>query len=147
MTGMTTSTAERHRGARATRSGSAPRPALWRLAGEWLDRPLASFHLLMAVFVLMLGFGLTMVLSSSAATAFRNDDSAFAVFVNQATFAVLGLVAFFFTMRMPLRLMRSVSTTAVIVEKRYGLPMSIDAPPLKPASRIPAAAAKIALTE
>jgi cell division protein FtsW len=115
MTGMTTSTAERHRGARATRSGSAPRPALWRLAGEWLDRPLASFHLLMAVFVLMLGFGLTMVLSSSAATAFRNDDSAFAVFTNQAVFAALGLVAFIIVLRMPIGLIRRISTTSLIV--------------------------------
>jgi cell division protein FtsW len=123
MTEMTTSTAEprataeprvptRRRDAASARSG---RRTPWRLAGEWLDRPLASFHLLMAVFVLMLGFGLTMVLSSSAATAFRDNDSAFAVFTNQAVFAALGLVAFVVVLRMPIGLIRRISTTSLIV--------------------------------
>ncbi|HET8590689.1 MAG TPA: putative lipid II flippase FtsW [Nakamurella sp.] len=116
---------ERGHGETAVRPGRAtrtPRPAgrgpvtsVLRMAKDWLDRPMASLHLILAIFGLMLGFGLLMVLSSSSATAFRRSDSAFAVFVNQSTFAVLGLVAFFFTMRMPLRLMRTASTTAVIV--------------------------------
>jgi cell division protein FtsW len=76
---------------------------------------MASFHLVLAVFALMLGFGLLMVLSSSAATAFNRSDSAFAVFTNQALFAAIGLIAFVIVIRMPLRLIRSLSTTAVIV--------------------------------
>ncbi len=112
MTDMTTSAAGPRTSARPRARG---RSSLWRLAGEWLDRPLASFHLLMAVFVLMLGFGLTMVLSSSAATAFRNNDSAFAVFANQAVFAALGLIAFVLVLRMPIGVIRRISTTALIV--------------------------------
>jgi len=112
MIGMTTSAARPSTSARPRATG---RSSLWRLAGEWLERPLASFHLLMAVFVLMLGFGLTMVLSSSAATAFRNNDSAFAVFANQAVFAALGLIAFVLVLRMPIGVIRRISTTALIV--------------------------------
>jgi cell division protein FtsW len=85
------------------------------MARDWLDRPMTSLHLILAVFGLMLGFGLLMVLSSSSAVAFRTSHSAFAVFTNQAAFAALGLVAFFFTMRMPLRLIRSLATTSIIV--------------------------------
>lgn len=104
-----------HPGGRPHRPGRAGRAAPWRLVAEWLDRPLASFHLVLAVFALMLGFGLLMVLSSSAATAFRRSDSAFAVFANQALWATIGLVAFIAVVRMPLGLIRSLSTTAVIV--------------------------------
>jgi cell division protein FtsW len=120
---MTTSAAQPRAGARGRAASAASRNTAragarrtpWRFAGEWLDRPLASFHLLMAVFVLMLGFGLTMVLSSSAATAFRDNDSAFAVFANQAVFAALGLIAFVVVLRMPIGLMRRISTTSLIV--------------------------------
>lgn len=87
----------------------------WRAVMKWLDRPFASFHLVVALLVLMLGFGLTMVLSSSAATAFREQDSAFAVFANQAMFAALGLIAFVLVMRLPISVIRSASTAAVIV--------------------------------
>ncbi|MEO7124765.1 MAG: putative lipid II flippase FtsW [Nakamurella sp.] len=103
----------------ANRGRSVPartrRPALVRVAGAWLDRPMASFHLLMAIFVLMLGFGLLMVLSSSAATAVRENDSAFTVLTNQAAFALLGLVAFVLVLRMPIGLIRRVSTTSLII--------------------------------
>ncbi len=123
-TGSTTSARPRradastiHAAGRAERrrANGARRVRPLRLAKDWLDRPLASLHLILAVFALMLGFGLLMVLSSSAATAFRRSDSAFAVFTGQAVFAALGLAAFFFVTRMPLRLIRSVSTAAVIV--------------------------------
>jgi cell division protein FtsW len=85
------------------------------MAKDWLDRPMTSLHLILAVFGLLLGFGLLMVLSSSSVVAYQRSESAFAVFTNQAGFAVLGLVAFFFVMRMPLRLIRSLATTAIIV--------------------------------
>ena len=92
-----------------------PGAAAVRVARDWLDRPMTSLHLVFGVFLLLLGFGLLMVLSSSAAIAYAQSKSSFAVFTNQALFAVIGLVAFFFTMRMPLRVIRSLSTTAVMV--------------------------------
>ena len=58
-----------------------------RSAKDWLDRPMTSLHLILAVFGLLLGFGLLMVLSSSSVAAFRSAESSFAVFTNQAVFA------------------------------------------------------------
>ena len=63
----------------------------------------------------MLGFGLLMVLSSSSVAAFRNGGSSFSVFANQATYAAVGLICFCAAQFLPVRLMRSLSTIAVIV--------------------------------
>ena len=63
----------------------------------------------------MLGFGLLMVLSSSSVAAFRNGGSSFSVFANQATYAAVGLVCFCAAQYLPVRLMRSLSTIAVII--------------------------------
>ena len=86
-----------------------------KLTGDWLDRPMTSLHLILGIFALMLGFGLLMVLSSSSVAAFRNGGSSFSVFANQATYAALGLIAFCATQYLPVRLMRSLSTIAVII--------------------------------
>ena len=48
-----------------------PSVAAPELTADWLDRPMTSLHLVLAIFALMLGFGLLMVLSSSSVTAFR----------------------------------------------------------------------------
>jgi cell division protein FtsW len=86
-----------------------------RLTTDWLDRPMTSLHLVLAIFALLLGFGLLMVLSSSSVVAFRRGGSSFSVFTNQATYAAIGLVCFCATQFLPVRLMRSMSTAAVIV--------------------------------
>ena len=86
-----------------------------RLMADWLDRPMTSLHLILAIFALMLGFGLLMVLSSSSVAAFRNGGSSFSVFANQATYAAVGLMLFCAAQFLPVRLMRSLSTLAVIV--------------------------------
>jgi len=88
---------------------------LRRLALDWLDRPMTSLHLVLAIFALMLGFGLLMVLSSSSVAAFRTGGSSFSVFANQATYAAVGLIFFAASQFVPVRLMRSISTIAVIV--------------------------------
>ena len=89
--------------------------AAGRTASDWLDRPMTSLHLVMAIFLLMLGFGLLMVLSSSAVSSFRTGGSSFSVFANQATYAVLGLVCFAAAQYLPIGLLRSTSTAAVII--------------------------------
>jgi cell division protein FtsW len=86
-----------------------------KLSSDWLDRPMTSLHLILGIFALMLGFGLLMVLSSSSVAAFRNAGSSFSVFANQATYAAVGLVCFCAAQFLPVRLMRSLSTIAVIV--------------------------------
>ena len=86
-----------------------------KLTVDWLDRPMTSLHLVLAIFALMLGFGLLMVLSSSSVAAFRTGGSSFSVFANQATYAAVGLVFFWAAQYVPVRLMRSMSTIAVII--------------------------------
>ena len=76
---------------------------------------MTSLHLVLAIFALMLGFGLLMVLSSSSVAAFRTGGSSFSVFANQASYAAVGLVCFWATQYLPVRLMRSMSTIAVII--------------------------------
>ena len=86
-----------------------------RLTSDWLDRPMTSLHLIQAIFALMLGFGLLMVLSSSSVAAFRSGGSSCSVFANQATYAAVGLLCFAAAQFLPVRLMRSLSTIAVII--------------------------------
>ena len=65
-----------------------------RTLHDWLDRPMTSVHLILAIFALLLAIGLLMVLSSSAITSYRKDGSSFSVFQSQIAFAAIGLVAF-----------------------------------------------------
>ena len=102
-----------HRGLRPWLRQS--RQSISRLAADWLDRPMTSLHLVLAIFALMLGFGLLMVLSSSSVSAFRTGGSSFSVFANQATYAVVGLICFCAAQYLPVRVMRSFSTLAVII--------------------------------
>lgn len=97
-------------------SESAPKRELRTRRSSWLDRPFASFHLVVAVFAIMLAFGLVMVLSSTSSSAYDDaSTSAFSIFANQATFAVLGLVAFVLIVRMPLQFLRRISTLSILV--------------------------------
>jgi cell division protein FtsW len=89
--------------------------SLRRATVDWLDRPMTSLHLILAVFALMLGIGLLMVLSSSAVTSYRNGGSSFSTFANQATYAAIGLIGFFATQYVPVRFLKSTSLIAVIV--------------------------------
>lgn len=114
------------------RTEAAPGPlrraasATTRPVRDWLGRPMASFHLIMSVFLIMLGFGLLMVLSASSISSFRSNtdaqgvpldtvSGAFGDFTSQAVFAGLGLVAFVATMRMSPRVMRTFSWSAVMI--------------------------------
>jgi cell division protein FtsW len=89
--------------------------SLRRATVDWLDRPMTSLHLILAIFALMLGIGLLMVLSSSAVTAYRAGGSSFSTFTNQATYAAIGLIGFFATQYVPVKVLRSTSLIAVIV--------------------------------
>jgi cell division protein FtsW len=75
----------------------------------WLTRPLASFHLLLAVFGLLTVFGLVMVLSASSVDSFNKAGSSYSVFSKQVMYCLAGLVLFYFALRVPVRLMRRFS--------------------------------------
>ncbi|WP_420120507.1 putative lipid II flippase FtsW, partial [Nakamurella sp.] len=108
--------------ARAPRAGGAVPGRLRSWTGaarkatvDWLDRPMTSLHLILAIFALMLGIGLLMVLSSSAVTSYRNLGSSFSVFTNQAIYAAVGLIGFFGAQYIPVKILKSFSLLAVIV--------------------------------
>jgi cell division protein FtsW len=57
-----------------------------------LNKPLASFHLVLASSALLLSLGLMMVLSSSSVFAYRNHGDAYYFVKRQAVFLVIGVV-------------------------------------------------------
>lgn len=57
-----------------------------------LDSPVTSYYVLLAATSSLVVLGLVMVLSASMVTSYRDDGSSFAVFLNQARFAVIGVV-------------------------------------------------------
>ena len=77
--------------------------------GAWLGRPMTSFHLIVAVTALLVTLGLTMVLSASGVHSYDEDGSPWAIFARQVLWTVVGLVAFYIALRMPVQLMRSLS--------------------------------------
>ena len=77
---------------------------------------MTSWHLIIAIFFLLLGFGLLMVLSASSIASFHDNNGApFATFENQALFAVVGMFGFLFVSRLSTRVMRSMSFLLVAV--------------------------------
>jgi cell division protein FtsW len=77
--------------------------------GAWLNRPMTSFHLIIAVTALLVTLGLTMVLSASGVHSYDEDGSPWAIFARQVLWTVVGLLAFYIALRMPVQLMRSLS--------------------------------------
>ena len=77
--------------------------------GAWLGRPMTSFHLIVSVTALLVTLGLTMVLSASGVHSYDEDGSPWAIFARQVLWTVVGLVAFYIALRMPVQLMRSLS--------------------------------------
>jgi cell division protein FtsW len=72
----------------------------------WLGRPMTSFHLIIAVAALLTTLGLTMVLSASGVYSYDADGSPWAVFGRQVLWTIIGLVAFYLALRMPITTMR-----------------------------------------
>ncbi|MDT7763745.1 MAG: cell division protein FtsW [Mycobacterium sp.] len=83
--------------------------------GAWLGRPMTSFHLIIAVTALLVTLGLTMVLSASGVHSYDEDGSPWAIFGRQVLWTVVGLIAFYIALRMPVQLMRSMAFTAFAV--------------------------------
>lgn len=90
---------------------SRGQPALLAPLTAWLTRPLASFHLLLAVYGLLTAFGLVMVLSASSVASFSSDGSSYAVFAHQVLYCAVGAVLFYAALRVPVRLLRRFSLT------------------------------------
>src|SRR6201991_2658515 len=82
-----------------TTASNAPRTRF----GAWLGRPMTSFHLIIAVAALLTTLGLTMVLSASGVHSYDEDGSPWAIFARQVLWTVVGLIAFYVALRMPVQ--------------------------------------------
>jgi len=95
---------------RSPRSRSTEPPGEVLREPGWRDRlnqhPMAPYYLILGAAMLLLVLGLVMVLSSSAVESYEIHDSAFTLFIRQAIFAGLGVLAMVFISRMPISLMR-----------------------------------------
>lgn len=80
-----------------------------------LERPLASYQLMLGSVGLLVGLGLIMVLSASSILARELYGNSFAIFIRQLVFVLLGLAAAWLASRAPLPLIRRVALPALIV--------------------------------
>ncbi len=87
-----------------------PHPLLARL-----DSPLATYYLLLGAIGALLGIGLIMVLSASSVTSYQKSGSLFGTGLNQAKFAVLGVIVAVIASRMPTSLWRRLATPSLIL--------------------------------
>ncbi|MCW2638253.1 MAG: ftsW [Dactylosporangium sp.] len=99
-----------------------PEPATGRLVSGplaalrgLLDRPLASYYLLLASIGLLLIFGLVMVFSATSVENFRQSGSAYTSVIKQSGWAVVGLLGFWVCQRLPMRTYRAVSRVVLAV--------------------------------
>ncbi len=74
-------------------SGEQPVRTMLTAARKILERPLASYQLILGVGAILLGLGLIMVLSASSVLALKSTGDSFYIFKRQMIFAVLGLIA------------------------------------------------------
>ncbi|BBU22410.1 putative lipid II flippase FtsW [Mycobacterium xenopi] len=95
-----------------TGSGSKPRAVIRAVGGPcsrvgaWLGRPMTSFHLIVSIAALLTTLGLIMVLSASGVRSYDDDGSAWVIFGRQVLWTLIGLVACYLALRVPVRFMR-----------------------------------------
>ena len=80
--------------------------------GAWLNKPMTSFHLIIATAALLVTLGLIMVLSASGVHSYDEDGTPWAIFTKQVLWTVVGLVAFYIAIRIPVNLMRRLAFPA-----------------------------------
>lgn len=83
--------------------------------GVWLSRPLTSLHLVFAVAALLVTLGLTMVLSASVVRSYTDGGSAWTIFGRQVLWTLIGLVACYVALRVPVRVIRQVAAPSFAV--------------------------------
>ena len=86
-----------------------------RAVDTWLNRPLASFHLIVTVAAMLTTLGVVMVLSASSVEAYAEDGSAYTMFTRQVIFAIVGVVAFVVALRLPIRVIRAWSFPLFVI--------------------------------
>src|SRR6201999_3056740 len=82
----------------------------------WLSRPLASFHLIMALCGILVLLGVIMVLSASSVSSGdpATGGGVYAQFLKQLMFVGFGGVPFWIGLRLPLRRLRRAASSAMV---------------------------------
>lgn len=103
-------------------SGRATRPAAASVGAtvvegvrNLLSRPLASYHLIVTLALLLTVFGLIMVLSASSVEGYSKEGSAYGPFATQVIFAILGLCTFYLMLRMSVRAFRRFAAPVMVI--------------------------------
>jgi cell division protein FtsW len=88
------------RSARTTGAGA------WRSVRDAVDKPLASYYLLLGASALLLTIGLIMVLSASSVRSYLDYDDSYAVVKRQLLWVAIGLPCAWIASRLPVRHVR-----------------------------------------
>ena len=104
---------ERRRRERTERGFAAVRTALT----AWLSRPLASFHLVLAITGLLTVIGIVMVLSASSVASAdpATGQGVYSMFKKHLIFVAFGAAVFWVGLRVPLNRVRQLSATAMVL--------------------------------
>ncbi|MBO3084321.1 putative lipid II flippase FtsW [Cellulomonas fengjieae] len=94
------------------RGSAAPGTPGGSLLGQW-NSAVTSYYVLVGATALLLVIGLVMVLSSSSVESLDDGDSPYAVFLDQAKYALIGLPVLFGLSRMPVRFFQKVAWPAL----------------------------------
>ncbi|SDD19051.1 putative lipid II flippase FtsW [Glycomyces harbinensis] len=86
-----------------------------------LDRPLASYYLLLSSAGLLLTIGLVMVFSATMVESYEATGDPYAVILQQILWAVVGLICFWVAQRLPSRTYRAISRPLLVVSILLGL--------------------------
>ena len=79
-----------------------------------LERPLATYYLLLGSAGMLLGLGLIMVLSASSVYSYTNYHNSYHVFLKQLTWVTMALPVAFIATRIPTRVLRRLAWVAVV---------------------------------
>lgn len=103
------------RRARTVRNAATWLTAVRTALTAWLSRPLASFHLVLALCGLLTVLGSVMVLSASAVTSTEKTSDVYWLFKKHVMFVMLGSLVFWIALRLPLRTVRRFSPPLMLV--------------------------------
>ncbi|MFW0787085.1 putative lipid II flippase FtsW [Gordonia sp. CPCC 206044] len=114
-TGTDTNATGRKKDSTADTAGGSWPAAVVEAVRNLLARPLASYHLILTITLLLTVFGLVMVLSASSVEGYSKDGSAYGLFATQMIFALLGLVVFYAMLRLPVRFLRRMAAPLMVI--------------------------------
>jgi cell division protein FtsW len=97
------------------RTSTAPRRSWTGAVGEALDRPLATYYLLLTSAALLVTIGLVMVLSASSVFSFRATGDSYTIVRRQLVWVVVGTVGAFAASRVSSRWVRGLAYPAFTV--------------------------------